>query len=62
MDEYVFFRSDQGGLPRLYVIGHRHPLPKLLTEKERPSILLTTGFAVCVVIPSLDYFIYLKLF
>lgn len=37
MDEYVSFRSDQGGLPGLYVVRRHHPLPKSLTEKERPS-------------------------
>lgn len=33
----MLFSPDQGGLPRLYVIRHHHPLPKLLAEKEKPK-------------------------
>lgn len=60
--ECVCCASDQGGSPRLCVIRHRHPLSNFLPGKEKPSILLTTGSATCVIIPSLDSFIYLKLF
>lgn len=35
MDECVFFSSDQGGLPRWYVIRHHHPLPKILDWKGK---------------------------
>lgn len=60
MDECVSFRSDQGGLPGLYAVRRHHPLPKSLTEKERPSHF-DNDRLYCITIPSLDCFIYLKL-
>jgi len=53
----------QGGLPRLYIIGTSTTLshaPKILDLKK--YIYFVNDRLGCVTIPSLDYFIYFKVF